>query len=327
MNRDRIINSLTSNKPTLLNIVWLIATICLLWGFVGQANELSDTRHKLDSLKHARAQQPDKTAQTCRTYGDWSAGQTKTIDVTVGAAQRHAIVHLPSSYTPGKYLPVVFMFAGKGNDALKAQTAYNIDSMPAVIVYAEPTMGTEGVPAWDGAPYAPNPHTDISYTKSVLRALRTDLCINRNKVYAVGFSNGGGFAAMMSCQAPGELAAIAIVSGALYAPESNCQPTVPVPILNIHGDHDQVIPYTGAGHRGLPPIDAWMAMRAANAGCETAPQVLPLDAFATDTLWSKCKAGIHIENIRVHGGIHGWGSVPDDAIWQFLQQFSLPSQI
>lgn len=317
------------NWRPLITYGLVLLGLVIIWA-LGSA--FIDMSASLNSVKQENSRLKDKVSalssweSTCRTTGNWKSGATRKVDFNIKGHARSAFISLPPKYSTGEYPPVLFSYGGKGETASKAMAYHDIDDLPAIIVYPEPEIGVEGVPAWDGAPYAPADGTDIEFTRSILTTLKTELCINRNKIYAIGFSNGGGFAAYMTCKAPGELAAIAVVSGAMYAPENNCQPKIPVPVLNIHGDHDQTIPYFGVPYKGLPAIDSWMADRAENAGCEREPFTSEQGGFTTDTLWSKCRNGVRIENIRVRGGIHKWGNVPIQDIWRFLSQFSLPDE-
>ena len=97
-------------------------------------------------------------------------------------------------------------------------------------------------------------------------------CIDTSKIYAAGFSNGGGFTGTLACDASinSKIAAFAPVSGAFYIPSSTCNPTtiaIPcdkgsraVPVLEFHGDADTTIPYHGGVESGdcVPDIPHWV---------------------------------------------------------------------
>lgn len=100
-------------------------------------------------------------------------------------------------------------------------------------------------------------------------------CIDTNRIYAAGKSNGGGFTNMLACdsQLSTQIAAFAPVSGAFYVPgstDTDCQAqtiTIPcnpgrnsIPVIEFHGRADKTIPYSGGGRRGecLPTIPHWV---------------------------------------------------------------------
>lgn len=99
-------------------------------------------------------------------------------------------------------------------------------------------------------------------------------CIDMNRIFAAGKSNGGGLTGLLACNetTSAQIAAFAPVSGAFYQPLSEngtcdadhvpitCNPaTRQVPIIEFHGDSDHTIPYTGGKRRGecLPTIPHW----------------------------------------------------------------------
>jgi hypothetical protein len=61
--------------------------------------------------------------------------------------------------------------------------------------------------------------SQISYVQSILTAVKANLNIDSNRIYATGFSNGGGFVNLLACTSAtsGLFAAYATSSAALYA--------------------------------------------------------------------------------------------------------------
>lgn len=97
--------------------------------------------------------------------------------------------------------------------------------------------------------------------------LKQNFCVDPDRVYATGFSNGGGFASSLACSKDhgSQFAAFASVAAALYneTPDNDdaCAPaSVPVPVLELHGTGDKTIKYEGdddaAGGR-VPAIPGW----------------------------------------------------------------------
>ena len=110
------------------------------------------------------------------------------------------------------------------------------------------------------------------------------------RTYAVGYSNGGMMAYKAACEAPGLLAAIAVVAGA-YVTASTCRPSVPTPALVVHGRRDGVVPYAGtrssALRTSLPSVAQSVAvLQRANApaGVPTRLDVLPRTGHRWPTL-------------------------------------------
>jgi hypothetical protein len=87
---------------------------------------------------------------------------------------------------------------------------------------------------------------------------------------------GGGVVAGMACDLAGRVASVAVVSGALYAEPGECRPSRPVPLLDIHGTADPVVPYGGRTPTvewplPMPPVPTWLAGWATRDGCPGDP--------------------------------------------------------
>jgi hypothetical protein len=173
---------------------------------------------------------------------------------------------------------------------------------------------------------------------NILAAVRGNLSIDATRVYAVGFSNGGGFTNLLACTASTAplFAAFATSSPALYPGThgmdlSTCDSGGhPVALIDFHGLSDGVVPYDGRedGNRSLPDIDAWRQGWAQRAGCAapkngaqfasstTASNYLGQNAvrihdrppryirahLATDPVPMELPEGDHP---RLHGPVHG----------------------
>ncbi len=272
---------------------------------------------KTSSLEKQIAELATVSEETCTVNSAWLAGSSTT-RTELG---RQYIVHLPAEFKPDVYYPLVMLYPGKGATAEAAQYAYAMDALPAIITYPSPTVGADGFTAWQGAPYSSRSN-DIAFTNTILDRLQADLCIDKTRIYAVGMSNGGGFASLLSCKAADRFAAFAIVSGAFYQPFGHCEPTVPRPVINVHGDSDPLVPYEGSPQRKLMSVDSWAQARAHSNDCKSSTTINQSYNQAVTT-WTNCRHNATVKNIKVVGGGHGWGQVSNDEIWNFLSQYSL----
>ena len=96
---------------------------------------------------------------------------------------------------------------------------------------------------------------DLAYLRGVLSDLHKHFAINKERVYALGLSNGAFMAHRWACTPGDDLRGIVAVSGSgPGAADTPCTPTAPVRVLQIHGDADEVIRYEGGeGIRGPYP--------------------------------------------------------------------------
>lgn len=152
------------------------------------------------------------------SQGSWKPNSTTVLS----ALGRNYRVHLPAAFDSSTYYPLVMFYAGKGGTAEGIEYTFGTDSLPVIAVYPQSTPSTDGSLAWESAPYSSRAD-DVAFTTTILDQLQVKLCVDKTRIYAAGFSNGGGFASLLSCKLSERIAAIAIVSGAMYAPASDCK--------------------------------------------------------------------------------------------------------
>lgn len=102
---------------------------------------------------------------------------------------------------------------------------------------------------------------DVAYVNAVLDDLIARDPIDAARVYSSGFSNGGIMSHRLACAIADRIAGIAAVGGAsgqfdragtqYYA----CNPSRPVPVLQVHAVNDRNYPYAGGPGDGLSATD------------------------------------------------------------------------
>ena len=136
---------------------------------------------------------------------------------------------------------------------------------------------------------------DVAFVQAMLRATSGTLCIDPNRVFSTGISNGAMFSTVLACALPGRFAAIAPVSG-INATKA-CDAGAPrVSVLAFHGTADPIVPYQGGdyfagaaagrtpGAAQALPVDDATAAWASFDGCGTPPT--PTGSPTTCSTWS-----------------------------------------
>jgi dienelactone hydrolase len=135
--------------------------------------------------------------------------------------------------------------------------------------------------AWQGDPSVKT--DDVKFTLELLDNVTKAFCIDEDRIYASGISNGGGFVAnVLACDATAsaKFAAFASASGAYYqsTTQDKCDAKqVPivcnnngakVPLIATAGGKDKVIPYDGGARRKscLPSVEHFMTAAAQRNG-------------------------------------------------------------
>ncbi len=231
------------------------------------------------------------------------AGVTTTQHVVSGGLDREYTVHLPAHYNPRRAYPLVLSFHGHKRTSQYQEELSGFSALDAISVYPQGLIGTDGESAWTGAPYSAAAD-DVLFTSDLLNSLQRALCVDNDRIFAAGKSNGGGFVGVLACRLAGRIAAFAPVSGAFYPQGGACDPSRRVPILDFHGTADTTIPYTGSPAKGLPAIPDWLAAWSTRDGCFAGPvSWSPVDGVVVQK-WLGCA----LEHYRVEGAGHVWPS-------------------
>jgi polyhydroxybutyrate depolymerase len=258
--------------------------------------------------------------------------------VAAGATRRTYRVHIPASYRPRVAVPAVLFFHGHGGSAADMDATTGLselaDRRGFLAVYPQ-GLAPDGDPSWADAGRIGYGIDDLRYTIDLLNHLQDRLCVNPRRVYAGGFSNGGGMTGWLACELAGRIAAFAAISGTFATEPGGCHPTRPVPILDVHGTADSAVPYSGRPAStewpfGLPSIPAWLARWAARDGCAQDPVVFLDRREVTGERWSGCRAGARIVAYRINGGGHAAprmisGQPIAEVLWRFFTAYQLPT--
>jgi polyhydroxybutyrate depolymerase len=167
--------------------------------------------------------------------------------------------------------------------------------------------GFAGTPAASGQEQ-PAAEDDVGFLTSLLDHLASDqLCIDTDRVYVSGISNGAGMTNMLICEDDSRFAAAAPVAGVNLL--TDCGATEPTPVIAFHGDADPLISYEGGSlfgfDLGLPSVQQRMTDLAAASGCDPEPNTeQPFDDVEHFT-WT-CPEGMAAELYTVAGGGHTW---------------------
>lgn len=249
-------------------------------------------------------------------------GVTNQATLTMPDGQeRRYLYSTPTNAAPEQPLPVLLALGGWNDPPENFLDYADFDvsaaGREAVVVY--PAGVTD---AWAGAPYSQTSEAaDISFLRAVVAQLDTAVPVDRERIYAVGMSNGGGMALELACHAPDFVAGVSAVSGAFYEGiDEDCVPAA-VPTQVIHGIEDELLDYEGGTLHDTPYLGVAEIFRTVAARNDCTPEVTetaPLGDNADQLIMTDCAADT--EHIRVNGGFHDWYRDPDTPAetWRFL---------
>lgn len=232
----------------------------------------------------------------------------QTLDVR--GAERTYDVYVPKGYDVDREMAVVVVL--HADTAISLRSYFPIEAAAneqAIVVYPY------GFGAWDLS--APDSNYDYPFIEGLRAALEESFCVDKQRVFGFGYSNGGFLANMLACYRGADLfRAIAVNSGGLYAPEGVAPqyddqgtfmcPAKPVAALIIHGKNDGQVSYSTDG---IGARDTWLA---ANHCASETTSVTPSPCVVYD----KCQANA-VGFCSLNAGHALWANAAT-AAWSFF---------
>jgi polyhydroxybutyrate depolymerase len=185
-----------------------------------------------------------------------SVAQTTTLDavgqrvnLTVDKLDRSFLVRTPERER-GELLPVIIAMHGVGSNAQEFEDwtgiTDSVDGDRFVAIYPDGAPVRDGRQVWnagaccttEGSPRANDP----AFLNRILDSVEK-YGGDPDRVYVVGFSNGGMMTYRLACDAGDRLAGIAVIAGAFNV--ESCASTTALPAIIIHGTADDTVPYAG----------------------------------------------------------------------------------
>jgi polyhydroxybutyrate depolymerase len=237
---------------------------------------------------------------------------------------RSFIVHVPAAYDNTRPIPLVLNFHGATMTAALQQRTTGMDAKADeagfVVVYPEGVDRSWNAGACCGEA-ASNDIDDVGFARALVGYTRGRVCIDPNRIYATGFSNGGRMSYRLGCEAADLFAAIAPVAGTKSFPDLDnspgCAPQRPIPLLDIMGSVDSRI----AAQPGQ--IAEW---REFNGCTDAEADVTYQEGQHACYSYQRCTAGTSVTYCIVDGLGHAWprsGFVANDRIWALFERSTL----
>lgn len=272
--------------------------------------------------------------------------------VQVDGAERSYLVYVPQGYSGGEPAAVVLAYHGGGADAALQVRRSRInplaDEHGFLVVYPEGTRGLVGEwQTWNAGDCCGRAQRlnvdDVAFTRAIIADLDRKYCIDRERIFATGISNGGMMAYRLACELSDEIAAVAPVAATLAV--EPCNPGRPVPVLHFHGTADDILPFTGgesanplAGGTDFRSVEDVISFWAAQNGCRGTPEIVYDHGDAVCRSFSPCDQGADVVLCTIEGGGHTWpggepvelfGKTSQDIsasqmMWDFFQDHPLP---
>lgn len=259
---------------------------------------------------------------------------TNALTLTHDNETREYILYVPNSYNENTLTPILFNFHGFGGIANEYMNYADMralsESEGFILVYPQGSC-LGGFSHWNPSlPSSDNKSDadDFGFVEALINQLSNDYNIDLERVYACGYSNGAMLAYGLACYKSNLIAAIGSVSGAML--DTDCTPLHPIPLVNIHGTSDGVLPYNGSSEYNSveTTLNFWKNFNHTN----TTPVVNSVDDNGTTIehyIYPDGNNNTAVEHYKVIGGDHIWfnmnyqGNNTSELIWNFVSKYDI----
>jgi polyhydroxybutyrate depolymerase len=246
----------------------------------------------------------DPTHEPCPALA--AGDHTLALDTPEG--RREVFLHAPRGAYRPRPLVIALHGAGETGQDFARDTGFSRLADREGFLVAYPSAGGPNA-FWNISGQAPGGSNDVEVLERSLDQLEAAVCVDRGRVFVTGVSNGGGPTARLACDLSGRLAGVASVAGG-YRTLRPCTPARPLPVLEIHGTADQVVPYGGKPPDFNGSVKRWLWLWRRIDGCQGNADRLRPAPGVTEIAWRHCSAGTRVEHVRLDGQAHGWPGGP-----------------
>lgn len=160
----------------------------------------------------------------------------------VGSQERRFLLVEPARVDAGKKIPLVLVMHGDGGDAAGFHAAFPFERASgegAYLAYLDGIGRTWDLETKEG-------NRDVAFAAAVVDDVAGRAAIDRERVFAIGYSSGGFLSNVIACQRSGLLRAIASSAGGAPYKQAErwpngytkCPGQKPIAILAMHGTRD-----------------------------------------------------------------------------------------
>lgn len=237
--------------------------------------------------------------------------------IRIDNLDRRYLLALPPSFDQQQnQIPLVVFLHGTGGRAEQSEHDYGISSKAGernfAVVYPEGISrpGRFALRTWNAGnccDYAMQQNiNDVEFIRRLILHLQDKYRIDADRVYITGISNGAMMAYRLACEIPDMIAAIAPVSGPMMVSKP-CSTAKKVPVLHIHSELDNKIPFNGGkgiGGYTFQSADSSLKIWAGINGCDASAAVTNYDLYYRKD-WNSC-IDAYVSCLITKDGGHSW---------------------
>jgi len=255
-------------------------------------------------------------------------------NIEVEGETREYLIHIPNSYDTTKSVPIVMNFHGFSQSVsdyiIEADMRSLAESDIFILIYP---LGSylNGYSQWNACPIGGDNKSDVDdfgFVEDLIEEISSHYNVDMDRIYAVGYSNGGMLAYGLANYKSDLIAAVASVSGAMLDCIGNT--SHPMPVLHLHGTDDYVLPYNGdKGFNSVQnTLDHWIDFN----NTTTNPIISTEDSggmVIEHYVYDQGDNSVSVEHYKYIGGKHVWdigtfqGQNTSELVWNFVSRYDI----
>jgi polyhydroxybutyrate depolymerase len=254
-------------------------------------------------------------------------GMNGPVNFSRPEGERIFYYYVPSSYTPSKPLPFAIYFHGYNRtwtSGVELNLTVDAETNSYIIAFGQGTPSAElNHPlAWNGGTCClfntTIPVDDVMYARMVVKLAVERVAIATDRVYAMGWSNGGYISERLGCEAWDVFKGVGVSSSAIIIGNgyedglARCDAAFKggqIDYVHFHGTLDGVVPWIG-GHdtrERLPSVLEDFSRWVTRNGCDNVQMQTYNDGKNfTNIRWPNCRGNTSMELMTVWEAHHAW---------------------
>ncbi|MGB2043912.1 MAG: alpha/beta hydrolase family esterase, partial [Flavobacteriaceae bacterium] len=243
---------------------------------------------------------------------------------------REFVLYVPNSYDGTSSVPLMFNFHGFGGSASYYMREADMRSLAEantfILIYPQGSC-LDGLSHWNACPLSVDNKSnadDFGFIESMITEISSHYNVDRERIYATGYSNGGMMAYGLANYKSNLIAAVASVSGVMLdctGPKSH-----PMPVVHLHGTSDRVLPYNGSSDYNSvkSTLDHWI-----NFNNTVLTPTVTSDNNIEHYVYDQGDRSVSVEHYKFIGGNHVWfsatyhGQSTSDLVWNFVSRYDI----
>ena len=183
-------------------------------------------------------------------FEDFKKNKEKSFEIIVDSKKREYYLHVPDNHPNNA--PLLFVFHGYSGNALNTIQTTNFNKLADkngfIVCYPQGLIDKENNAFWQ---VGYNFHKDydvddVKFITELIEKLQTEFELSKTNVFMTGFSNGGDFCNLLSCETDGLFKAIApIISCFMEEFYNNCHLARAIPTFMLNGTRDSITFWDG----------------------------------------------------------------------------------